>query len=69
VHRQFLIAVAAHAFVLGVLWLVRWERDRDLKGGIDSIVENDNADGPVVLQVAATDKVIKTDGCSTLLRS
>ena len=45
-----------------------WERMKDLKGGLESIIENDNADGPVVLQVQATDKAIKTNRCSTFHR-
>jgi hypothetical protein len=46
-----------------------WERDRDLKGGLNSIIQNDNTDGPVVLLVQRTDKAIKTARCAPFYRS
>jgi hypothetical protein len=46
-----------------------WERDRDLKGGLNSIIQNDNTDGPVVLLVQRTDKAIKTARCAPFYRT
>lgn len=41
-----------------------WERDKDLNGNLNSINANDNSSGPVVLQVAPTDKAVNVSGCS-----
>src|SRR3954454_2626846 len=46
-----------------------WERDSSLDGGIDSIIENANADGPVVIQVSPTDKAVKTTRCADFHRT
>lgn len=41
-----------------------WERDRDLSGGMGSIIANDNASGPTTVQISASDKAFKTTGCA-----
>ncbi|MEY9908368.1 hypothetical protein ABIA35_004601 [Catenulispora sp. MAP12-49] len=48
----------------GALANCYWERDRDLSGGMDSIIANDNASGPTTVQISAGDKAFKTDGCA-----
>ncbi len=42
-----------------------WERERDLKGGVHSIIANDNTSGPTTVQIRSTDKAFKTSGCDT----
>lgn len=43
-----------------------WETGRGSgTGGIDEIIANDNADGPVVVQIPATVYQIKVSGCGT----
>ncbi|HEX5496223.1 MAG TPA: hypothetical protein VFX70_16785 [Mycobacteriales bacterium] len=39
------------------------EVDRNLDGGLDSIMTNNNTSGPVVLQVPSSAKAIKVSGC------
>lgn len=41
-----------------------WARLRDLNGGVNSIIDNNNTDGPVVLQVRSSDKAVEVSGCS-----
>jgi len=42
-----------------------WERESSLDtSSIDAIIANDNADGPVVLQVQASDAAVKVAGCA-----
>ena len=41
-----------------------WERDRDLSGGMDSIIANDNPKGQTTVQIASSDKAFKTSGCA-----
>jgi hypothetical protein len=48
----------------GALANCYWERDRDLSGGMDSIIANDNASGPTTVQISASDKAFKTSGCA-----
>jgi hypothetical protein len=46
-----------------------WERDSNLSyGGLTSIIANDNADGPAVVRIAASDKGFKTQDCGTWTR-
>ncbi len=42
-----------------------WERDKDLNGGVDSILANDNTDSPSVVTILATDKAFKASNCGT----
>ena len=42
-----------------------WERQSSLDGGIDSIAANDNADGPAIVAIGASDAAFKTSGCAT----
>jgi predicted nucleic acid-binding Zn-ribbon protein len=42
-----------------------WEREASLDGGVESIADNDNADGPVIVAISSTDAAFKTDGCGT----
>lgn len=47
-----------------------WETSRGSgTGSIDSIIDNDNADGPVVIQVTAEVYEVKVSGCSTFERA
>jgi hypothetical protein len=47
-----------------------WETGRGSgTGGIDDIIANDNADGPVVVQITADTYQIKVSGCSTFRRA
>lgn len=39
------------------------EVDRNLDGGLDSIMNNNNTSGPVVLSVPSTAKAVKVSGC------
>jgi hypothetical protein len=39
-----------------------WERMKDLSGGFDSIIANDNITGPTTIEIAASDKAFKTSG-------
>jgi hypothetical protein len=39
-----------------------WERDKDLSGGLDSIIANDNISGPTTVQIASSDKAFKSNG-------
>ncbi|GAA2013319.1 hypothetical protein GCM10009839_05020 [Catenulispora yoronensis] len=41
-----------------------WERERDLDGGLNSIIANDNPKGQTTVKIASTDKAFKTSGCS-----
>jgi len=41
-----------------------WERDRDLSGGMGSIIANDNPNGPTTVQISSSDKAFKTSGCA-----
>jgi len=41
-----------------------WERDKDLSGGMGSIIANDNSKGPTTVQIATGDKAFKTSGCA-----
>ncbi|WP_194906663.1 hypothetical protein [Catenulispora rubra] len=41
-----------------------WERDRDLSGGMGSIIANDNTTGPTTVQISSSDKAFKTSGCA-----
>lgn len=45
-----------------------WERDKDTSGTLDSIIANDNADGPVVVTIAPTDAAFKAQGCATFTK-
>jgi hypothetical protein len=43
-----------------------WERDRDLKGGIDSIIDNGGiSGGQQVIEIVPSDVAFKTHGCGT----
>jgi hypothetical protein len=35
---------------------------------VDDIIANDNASGPVVIEVAATDKALELSGCGEVVR-
>jgi hypothetical protein len=41
-----------------------YEVDRDLKGGLNSIITNDNTSGPTVVQIPATAKAFTDSGCN-----
>lgn len=45
-----------------------WQRDRDLAGGIDSIVDNGIANGPTTVQIASSDKAFETNGCAAWVK-
>ncbi len=45
-----------------------WERDRDLSGGIGSIIANDNSNGPTTVQISSSDRAFKTSGCATWVK-
>jgi hypothetical protein len=45
-----------------------WERDRDLSGGMDSIIANDNSNGPTTVQISSGDKAFKTSGCASWVK-
>jgi hypothetical protein len=42
-----------------------WDREKNLTGGLDGILANDNAVGPTVVTIQASDIGFKTDGCGT----
>jgi hypothetical protein len=42
-----------------------WERQSSLDGSIDSIADNDNADGPVIVAISSADVAFKTARCAT----
>jgi hypothetical protein len=42
-----------------------WERQSSLSGGIESIADNDNADGPVIVAISPADVAFKTARCAT----
>src|SRR3954451_12437957 len=42
-----------------------WERQADLRGDIDSIAANDNADGPVIVAISSADVAFKAARCGT----
>jgi outer membrane murein-binding lipoprotein Lpp len=43
-----------------------WERQSSLDGSsIESIADNDNADGPVIVAISSADAAFKTSGCAT----
>jgi multidrug resistance efflux pump len=42
-----------------------WERQSSLSGGVDSIADNDNADGPVIVAISSADVAFKTSDCAT----
>lgn len=48
-----------------------WERQRDLSGSIEAILANDNhkVGEPVSVEIAATDKGFKTQGCGEWKKS
>ena len=47
-----------------------WETGRGSgAGGVDDIIDNDNADGPVVVQITPTTYQIRVSGCSTFERA
>ena len=48
----------------GVLPDCYWERVRDLSGGMDSIIANDNVKGPTTVQISSSGKAFKTSGCA-----
>jgi hypothetical protein len=41
-----------------------WERDKDLNGGFDSILANDNTKGQTTVKILSTDAAFKTTGCA-----
>ena len=41
-----------------------WERDRDLDGGVGSIIANDNTQGQTTVQIRSSDAAFKTTGCA-----
>jgi len=45
-----------------------WERDRDLDGGLNSIIDNDNTKGQTTVKIASTDKAFKTTGCAAWVK-
>lgn len=45
-----------------------YARLSDLNGGVNSIITNGNVDGPVVVQVASSDKALEVNGCGTFTR-
>ena len=45
-----------------------WERDRDLSGGMGSIIANDNTSGPTTVQISASDKAFKSNGCASWVK-
>lgn len=45
-----------------------WARPRDLNGGVDSIIDNNNADGVVVVTIKSTDKAFEASGCADFHR-
>jgi len=40
-----------------------WERDRDLTGGLNSILANANPSGQTVVQILSSDKAFQSEGC------
>jgi hypothetical protein len=42
-----------------------WERQSSLSGGIGSIADNDNADGPVIVAISPADAAFKDSNCAT----
>ncbi|GHA94925.1 hypothetical protein ACIQRS_18840 [Streptomyces termitum] len=42
-----------------------WERSKDAKGELDSILANDNVTGTSYVEVLKTDKLFKSTGCGT----
>ncbi|MER7397549.1 hypothetical protein ABT381_18800 [Streptomyces sp. NPDC000151] len=40
-----------------------WERAKDAKGEITSIIANGNPSGQSVVNISASDKLFKTQGC------
>jgi hypothetical protein len=45
-----------------------WERSKDLDGGFDSILSNDNLTGPGIVRIKKTDATFTTNGCSVWIR-
>jgi hypothetical protein len=45
-----------------------WEREASLSGGIESIADNDNADGPVIVAISSADAAFKASDCATFHR-
>lgn len=45
-----------------------WARERDLDGGLNSIIANDNTQGPTTVKIASTDKGFKTSGCKAWVK-
>jgi hypothetical protein len=41
-----------------------WERDRNLDGGLGSIIANDNTQGQTTVQIRSGDAAFKTTGCA-----
>jgi hypothetical protein len=42
-----------------------WERERDFAGGLNSLIANNNASGPTIVTIQASDAGFKTNGCGT----
>jgi zinc-ribbon domain len=40
-----------------------WERDRDLTGGLNSILANGNPSGQTIVTILSTDKAFQSNGC------
>lgn len=45
-----------------------YERQRDLTGGIDSILDNESTDGPLVITVQPSDAALEVSNCGTFTR-
>jgi hypothetical protein len=45
-----------------------WARLSGLDGQLDNIITNDNADGPVVVAIAPSDKAFNDSGCGTFTK-
>jgi hypothetical protein len=45
-----------------------WERDRDLSGGLNSIIANDNGNGQAIVKIASTDAAFVSQDCGTWQR-
>ena len=42
-----------------------WERRSSVRGDLDSIIANDNVEGPTVVDISASDFAFKSSGCGT----
>ncbi|MFF1481760.1 hypothetical protein ACFVYD_30130 [Streptomyces sp. NPDC058301] len=45
-----------------------WERDRDAKGELNSIIANGNPTGSAVVTILPADKLFKTQGCKEWIK-